>query len=546
MIDSLLPGSSTAQAAEKAEVNHVLVTLHRSPLMARLFGYICEKYFAGESSQLSEIRIAAEVFGRSENFDRTQDAIVRVEAHRLRKRLRQYFAGPGADHAIQIELPTGSYVPVFRHVTTSAKMPVFPISEMDAPALEAIGEDSELAPESSPIERAAVQPLPPFKPDPLTDGSAVSPSPRRHWVWLAFPVALASASLILLTLRYRPSIVPAATPSQAAIVPAALPATGAIRLLCGYEGPPHIDDLGNAWGPDRFYRDGRPWSVRAGFIRRARDPFLFRNERTGEFSYDIPASPGDYELHLYFVETDYGEDLGGGENSRTMRIWLNGSELFQTFDPISDAGGPRIADERVFKDIQPGNDGKVHLTFQSQRGQPVLSALELLPGIPNATLPIRLVTQIGSYTDHSARIWAPDNYYMGGQIFGAKPPVSNTFDPGLFVTERAGNFSYAIPVDMRGTYTVRLYFAETYFGPENSGIGGIGSRIFNVMCNGVLLLDHFDIYKEAGGGAKALVKSFVGLKPNARGKLDFHFDPIANYASVFAIEVQTTRKNRDN
>ena len=114
--------------------------------------------------------------------------------------------------------------------------------------------------------------------------------------------------------------------------------------------------------------------------------------------------------------------------------------------------------------------------------------------------------------------------------------MGNTADPAIFTSERAGNFSYAIPVDVRGKYTANLYFAETYFGAKASGVGGVGSRIFDVMCNGVLLLDHFDIYKEAGE-LSAVVKSFHGLRPNAQGKLILTFEPVANYASVFGVEV---------
>ncbi len=319
------------------------------------------------------------------------------------------------------------------------------------------------------------------------------------------------------------------------VPPAAIEST-AVRFLCGYQGRPHIGRLGEVWAADKYYSGGRPWPTRHGFIRRANDPFLFENSRTGEFSYDIPANPGHYELHLYFVETDYGEELGGGENSRTMMIRLNRDTLIQSLDPLSDAGGPRIADERIFKDVPPAKDGKVHISFESQRGAPMLSALELEPMPSRQQLPIRLVTQTNLYTDRSGRIWAPDNYYLGGQFFADKPPVGNTPDPIMFTSERAGNFTYAIPVDLNGRYTANLYFAETYFGPKASGVGGVGSRVFNVTCNGVLLLDHFDLYKEVGE-LRALEKSFHGLKPNAQGKLMFGFEPVANYASVFAVEV---------
>jgi len=58
--------------------------------------------------------IAIEVFGRSPDYDPTQDSIVRTEAGRLRARLTEYYAGEGKGDALVIEVPKGGYTPVFR------------------------------------------------------------------------------------------------------------------------------------------------------------------------------------------------------------------------------------------------------------------------------------------------------------------------------------------------------------------------------------------------------------------------------------------------
>jgi Malectin domain len=83
---------------------------------------------------------------------------------------------------------------------------------------------------------------------------------------------------------------------------------------------------------------------------------------------------------------------------------------------------------------------------------------------------------------------------------------------------------------------VTLHFAEFYFGSQAPGLGGIGNRIFNVMCNGVMLLDHFDIFKEAGS-LHTISKTFYHLKPTAQGKLNLTFEPVRNNATISAIEV---------
>ena len=67
----------------------------------------------GAAEQIKEYNIAVEALGRPADFDQKRDSIVRVEAHRLRKRLREYYEADGADHAIRIDIPPGQYAPRF-------------------------------------------------------------------------------------------------------------------------------------------------------------------------------------------------------------------------------------------------------------------------------------------------------------------------------------------------------------------------------------------------------------------------------------------------
>ncbi|MGY2048254.1 PAS domain-containing protein [Methylobacterium sp. JK268] len=53
--------------------------------------------------------------GRSDDFDPNKDAIVRVEARRLRKIIEQVYSDPQISFNVRIELPVGHYEPVFRH-----------------------------------------------------------------------------------------------------------------------------------------------------------------------------------------------------------------------------------------------------------------------------------------------------------------------------------------------------------------------------------------------------------------------------------------------
>jgi hypothetical protein len=509
---------------ERAELEAVSEWLIRSPRLVKLLQYVGERYFRGESDQLKEYNIATEVFGRSAtSFNSTDDAIARVEAHRLRKRLKEFYETEGKDHAVRISIPLGTYVPVFTHVAVA---PEAQLSTEQAYGTEELTEMEDLPPET--------EAYPPRQ-------------ARRTWVYMAISAGLIVACIAGLRTIHQirrstaPATGAAATPNPLKLNSAHRLASSAVapiplRLMAGYNGPPHLDSSGNVWGADRYFQGGRSWARNATFTGRTSRPFLFQQWRSGEFAYDIPLNPGVYELHLFFVDSGFGPGGQGSDSDNTFTVFINGQLTLSGFNIEEDAMGPNIADERVFKDVVPASDGMLHIAFQGEKGLPILNAVEILPGTPHKQIPIRLTSQTTSFVDHAGHFWEPDNYSLDGEAALQTRTVSGTPDPQLFGLERFGHFTYAIPVDPHGQYTVTLHFAEFYFGPQASGAGGVGSRVFNVMCNGVLLLDHFDIFKEVGS-LHLLTKTFYHLKPTAQGKLNLTFEPVANNATISGIEV---------
>jgi hypothetical protein len=99
----------------RAELETILSTpaFRRSERQSRFLRFVCEATLQGESSKLNEILIAYEVFGRGTDYSPGEDAVVRRQAHSLRQKLQEYYAGDGAKDPIRIELPVGRYVPVF-------------------------------------------------------------------------------------------------------------------------------------------------------------------------------------------------------------------------------------------------------------------------------------------------------------------------------------------------------------------------------------------------------------------------------------------------
>jgi hypothetical protein len=111
---------------------------------------------------------------------------------------------------------------------------------------------------------------------------------------------------------------------------------------------------------------------------------------------------------------------------------------------------------------------------------------------------------------------AQSRYFFGGRLSSFAADLSNIADGRLYEWHRFGHFHYIVPVATGGKYTLRLYFTEHWFGVQNGGIGGVGSRVFVVYCNGLTLLKGFDIFREAG--SKPLVKSFQHIERRPRAK----------------------------
>jgi serine/threonine-protein kinase len=86
-----------------------------SARLCRFLTHIVNRTIDGDIDSLKEFSIAMEVFDRTSQYDPNIDAIVRVEARRLRGKLKAYYEdGQGTVDPVLIGLRPGSYVPVFR------------------------------------------------------------------------------------------------------------------------------------------------------------------------------------------------------------------------------------------------------------------------------------------------------------------------------------------------------------------------------------------------------------------------------------------------
>jgi len=95
------------QLAARADRIRASGLLGRSGQLSRLFDYLVECSVLGKSPK--EIDIAVEALGRGAEFDVTQDAVVRVYVHKLRRRLDEFYSGPGRAETQRIVLAKGEY-----------------------------------------------------------------------------------------------------------------------------------------------------------------------------------------------------------------------------------------------------------------------------------------------------------------------------------------------------------------------------------------------------------------------------------------------------
>lgn len=100
---------------QREEIQRVLhsAQFRRAPKLQRFLSLICEYHFENRSHEINEYVIAIEAFGKGQDFDAGQDSLVRVQAREARRRLHEYYQDEGKNSKVILEIPLGSYAPVF-------------------------------------------------------------------------------------------------------------------------------------------------------------------------------------------------------------------------------------------------------------------------------------------------------------------------------------------------------------------------------------------------------------------------------------------------
>src|SRR5262245_57235916 len=104
-----------AKKEMRQALNRVLNSKHfvHAPMKQKFLRLTCDFHLSGRGAELNEYLIGREVFDRNDSYNPATDPIVRVGAHGVREKLALYYQRDGADDELRIEIPIGSYEPVF-------------------------------------------------------------------------------------------------------------------------------------------------------------------------------------------------------------------------------------------------------------------------------------------------------------------------------------------------------------------------------------------------------------------------------------------------
>ena len=122
--------SEVDQKAVREQLVRILTSgpFRQSGRRQRFLEYLVNETLAGRGERLKGYSLALAVFDRPETFDPTTDPLVRVEAARLREKLREYYGTDGQDDLIHIGLPKGTYTPQIEF-----RQPATPGTRLDRP-----------------------------------------------------------------------------------------------------------------------------------------------------------------------------------------------------------------------------------------------------------------------------------------------------------------------------------------------------------------------------------------------------------------------------
>lgn len=223
---------------------------------------------------------------------------------------------------------------------------------------------------------------------------------------------------------------------------------------------------------------------------------VYQTERWGSsFTYTVSNLTANAS---YLVRLHFAEIMWSSTGQRKFNVLINGVTVLRAFDIIATAGGPDRATVQEFLAV-PNSNRAITIQFTGGSADvPKSSGIQVVPLTPVVAVNAGGIG-IGSFSG--------DGYFSGGSASAVTGTIDTSaitppVPPGIYQSERSGNFSYTIPnLTPGGIYTVRLHFVDT----TNLNLK---QRRFDVRINGTTVLNNFDIATAAGGPSKAIALQF--------------------------------------
>jgi len=134
------PSPVVAEQIERLVTSELL---RGSDALCRILRFLGDHAAGSPETSVKEFVLATQVLGRHpEQYDSSFDSCVRVQVMRLRSKLAQYYAGPGASDRVLITIPRGAYKLVVEERSLELAAPIHPVS--DEPSISVPPQSSRL------------------------------------------------------------------------------------------------------------------------------------------------------------------------------------------------------------------------------------------------------------------------------------------------------------------------------------------------------------------------------------------------------------------
>lgn len=299
--------------------------------------------------------------------------------------------------------------------------------------------------------------------------------------------------------------------------------TGSTTFAVNSGGAQYASPQGVTYLADSRYSGGNVGTT-ASTISGTTEGALYKSERYGNFSYNIPVANGSYSVTLKFAEIYFA-----APGKRVFSVTVNGQTVISDLDIFAKVGKNVAYDVVIPVNV---TNGAISISFTSKVNNAKVNAIRIAPAAAATPISGRVVFADNAggslYASSTGITYAADSKYTGGTVGTTTSAISNTTDDRVYQSERYGSFSYNIPV-ANGNYQVTLKFAENYW-------TAAGKRVFSVKVNGQTAISNLDLYAKAGKNVAYDVVIPVSV---TNGTLAINFVSQTNYAKVNGIVVKS-------